>query len=1262
MDLLREFFSSNGFMPHGTCLLWNPRLIWLHVLSDALIFAAYLSIPFTLLDVARRFHAVSFRWMFWCFAAFIVSCGLTHGTEIWTLWHPDYWLQGGIKAITAIASVATAFLLVKLARNAIRGSCTIRREIATRLAPDSGGSDGRMLWLAHGLAVVITVTLLILIQALGPEATNNPPVIVFLIPIIFSAYLGGLIPGLVSTALNTSMVVYFVLPPVRVLSVSSPADNIKWITLALTGALISVMSEALHRAGTERAREREHGLLLSTERKVRLGFGFLLFCLIAIGAVSYRSVVKLREDMGRVEHSHQVLAQLRTLLFATTEASDGWRGYAITGGDEYLKLYQSAGPKVNAALRDLRALTQDDAVQQRRLDVLDGLVASRLAGLSEDVELRRRLGFAAAQKATLGGKGEAIDDQIRSAVARMESIEEDLLRQREDRAQRATGVTKLTILAAGTLGLVMALAALFGIGQGFTISRQADTALRQAKGDLENRVAERTAELVESNRRLQHELEERKRTQEALRESHERLKKVLEVETVGVMFWDLTSGCMTDANDAFLNFMGYSRREVEARELTWQKLTPPEYMEVSRQEVEKFMATGRVGPYEKEYLHKDGTRQWFVFAGTSLGNNVCVEFCVDISDRKKAEAALRESEAQFRTLANAIPQLCWMANPDGQIFWYNQRWYDYTRTTPEDMKGWGWQSVHDPEELPKVLERWKESIATGKAFDMVFPLRGADGIFRPFLTRVMPVRDQDGKVARWFGTNTDISEQRRIEEALRQSEDQLRTLGDNLPAGAIYRYRHDPSGQPHVDFISAGIEQLTGVPAAEYMLDAATINRNTLSEDLDRFNSAIVLSREELTRFEVELRHQHRSTGEIRWSLLRSTPTRRPDGSTVWDGIELDITERKLAEAARSQLAAIVESSDDAIVGKTLEGVITSWNRGAERLYGFSAEEAMGQPVSIVIPPERRDEMREILEGIRSGRPVEHLETLRCRKDGIQVDVSLTVSPIQSADGKVTGASSIARDITERKRAEEALAQKAFELARSNADLEQFAYVASHDLQEPLRMVASFTQLLGKRYRGKLDPEADEFIAYAVDGASRMQVLINDLLSYSRVGTRGKKLAPTNCEAVLDEALMNLRTAIEETGAVVTHDPLPTVPADAAQLRQLLQNLVGNALKFHGSRPPRVHVGVQSRRGEWCFSVQDNGIGIEPRHAERIFQVFQRLHTATEYPGTGIGLAIAKKIVERHGGRIWVDAEPGKGATFYFTLGAVESQRSKVES
>jgi PAS domain S-box-containing protein len=263
----------------------------------------------------------------------------------------------------------------------------------------------------------------------------------------------------------------------------------------------------------------------------------------------------------------------------------------------------------------------------------------------------------------------------------------------------------------------------------------------------------------------------------------------------------------------------------------------------------------------------------------------------------------------------------------------------------------------------------------------------------------------------------------------------------------------------------------------------------------------------------------------------------------------------------------------------------------------------------------------------------------------------------RSPEGVAVHMQGIVMDVTERKEAQEvlkhreALERRSAELKRSNDDLQQFAYIAAHDLQEPLRMVASYTQLLAKRYKGRLDSDADEFIAFAVDGAHRMQVLIGDLLAYCRVGTTGNELRETSSEAALEQALLNLQGAILENGGVVTHDPLPSVIADGAQLVQLFQNVVGNAIKYRSAELPRVHVSAKKNGGnEWIFSMRDNGLGIDPQYFEKIFVMFQRLHGREEFSGTGIGLTVCKKIVERHGGRMWVESEPGKGSTFYFAL------------
>ncbi|MSP38947.1 MAG: GHKL domain-containing protein [Deltaproteobacteria bacterium] len=273
---------------------------------------------------------------------------------------------------------------------------------------------------------------------------------------------------------------------------------------------------------------------------------------------------------------------------------------------------------------------------------------------------------------------------------------------------------------------------------------------------------------------------------------------------------------------------------------------------------------------------------------------------------------------------------------------------------------------------------------------------------------------------------------------------------------------------------------------------------------------------------------------------------------------------------------------------------------------------------------------------------------------GIAIFWVLRVLPMRSLRRALDENGKLIEELKQREgdlsRANQGLQQREAELTTSNEELQQFAYVASHDLQEPLRMITSYTTLLAKRYKGKLDADADEFIGFAVDGAKRMQGLIQDLLTYSRVGSKGNEFVPTDCESVLSTTLKSLAVAIAESGAEIHHDPLPTVRGDVGQLGQLFQNLIGNAIKYRNGNAPEVHLSCHKQGNEWRFSVKDNGIGIDPQFAEKVFVIFQRLHTREEYEGTGIGLAVCKKIVERHGGKIWLESEPGKGSTFYFTL------------
>lgn len=485
----------------------------------------------------------------------------------------------------------------------------------------------------------------------------------------------------------------------------------------------------------------------------------------------------------------------------------------------------------------------------------------------------------------------------------------------------------------------------------------------------------------------------------------------------------------------------------------------------------------------------------------------------------------------------------------------------------------------------------------------------------------------------------------RAEAALVQSEERFRMMLEAVQDYAIFML--DPQGT--VASWNVGAERIRGYEASEIIgqnfsrfYPQEDIDQGTPAEDL---RIAAACGRSETQRWRL------RKDGSRFWANLVITAARDSAGNLLgFSEISRDTSELKQMEA---KYRGLLDAAPDAMVVVNPLGEIVLLNLQAERQFGYHRDELLGQPVKNIVPEGFAERL--IADGTRSAadalgqRIGTGIELSGRRKDGSEFPIEIMLSPLPSDEGILVTAA--IRDITERKRAEERLVKTVEELKRSNDELAQFAYIASHDLQEPLRMVASYTQLLAKRYKGRLDSDADEFIAYAVDGSNRMQRLIQDLLIYSRAGTSPRALREISSEDALQDALTNLGTTIEGSGAVVTHDSLPAVTMNDTHLIQVFQNLVGNAIKYRRAEVPHVHVSATKNGGtEWIFSVRDNGLGIDPQYFERIFVLFQRLHGREEFEGTGIGLAICKKMLERLGGRIWVESQPKHGSTFYFAL------------
>jgi PAS domain S-box-containing protein len=649
------------------------------------------------------------------------------------------------------------------------------------------------------------------------------------------------------------------------------------------------------------------------------------------------------------------------------------------------------------------------------------------------------------------------------------------------------------------------------------------------------------------------------------------------------------------------------------------------------------------------------TTRRILLAGTVLGLLITIAaWCGVIRDsarRRRAELSLRASEDQYRTLLDeARDYAISMLDPKGEVVTWN--------SGAERMKGYKSGEIvgsnfsvffpREDIERGRPEEILRATAAGGRHEDQGRRVR-KDGSQFVANTTYTALHDPGGNLRGFSEIGRDLSESeesgakyRGLMEAAPDAMVVVNQSGEivllNLQAEKQFGYRRDELlGQKVTNIIPVGF-------AERLIADELRSTEEALAQQMGA-GIELTARRKDGTEFPIE---------------IMLSPLRSPDGILITAAIR-DISVRKAAETHLAQMErryrGLLEAAPDAMVVVNQGGEIVLLNLQAEKKFGYRRDELLGQKVTNIIPvgfAERliADELRSTEEAL-----AQHIgtgiELTALRKDGSEFPIELMLSPLESDDGILV--TSAIRDITTRKTAEAELLQKVVELNRSNEELQQFAYIASHDLQEPLRMVASYTTLLARRYKGRLDTDADDFIAFAVDGAKRMQRLIQDLLTYSRVGSRAADFFRTSSEEALEQAVRNLRGALQESSGQVTHDALPVIMADEMQLVQLFQNLVGNAIKYRRGESPAVHVGaLPCSDGKWLFSVRDNGIGIEPQYFQKIFGMFQRLHRREEFAGTGIGLAICKKIVERHGGAISVESIIGEGSTFRFQMQNVE--------
>jgi PAS domain S-box-containing protein len=639
------------------------------------------------------------------------------------------------------------------------------------------------------------------------------------------------------------------------------------------------------------------------------------------------------------------------------------------------------------------------------------------------------------------------------------------------------------------------------------------------------------------------------------------------------------------------------------------------------------------------YTRLQTYKGWFFVAASAL---LIYSLIKQENDKQAAIAErLRASEEGLRRFEllteHSRDIILFMRREDGSILDANTaavKTYGYSYN---DLLALTVQDLRAPDTQGLTPSQMEQADAGGILFETVH--RRKDG--STFPVEVSSQGATIGGARTLVSVVRDITERKRVEQERRESEQRFNIVYNKIPFAAVL------SKQDGVILdVNQAFERVFGYTKDEVL--GKTSLEVGINVDLESRERIISELRSRGCAYDVELKLFTKSR-DVRVFLVNLDIVDIRGEKLILQTAQ-DITERKYAEEKVVYQAALLSNVNDAVIASDAQFNLTAWNAAAESLYGWKAEEVIGRNGLEIVQTEWPEmdakEMRRTIA--ETGRWLG--EATQARRDGTRFPVEVSSIVLYDASGQVSGYISVNRDITERKRADEELHRTMHELRRSNAELEQFAYVASHDLQEPLRGIAGLAQLLQQRYQGQLDSQSDEFIGLIVEGTQRMQTLINDLLAYSRIGRRGETIQLIEVETALNATLKNLNAAIQEYEATITNDSLPKVRADATQLIQLFQNLIGNAIKFRANRPPQIHIGVSEAGDFWQFSVQDNGIGIEPQYFERIFQVFQRLHTRQEYKGTGIGLAICKKIIERNGGQIWVESEFGRGSTFYFTL------------
>ncbi len=1053
----------HDFMPHGYCYLWDPLLLWLHVSSDALITVSYYCIPVVLIYFIRKNRNIPFNRIFWMFGTFILACGTTHLMEIWNVWHGSYLLAGVIKAITAVASVITAAMLIPL------------------------------------------------------------------------------VP--------------------RVMSLSGQIQ-------------LQEVNRNLERQIAERKRF-DAPVNAPLRRRVTGGFIIAVLLTIFLGFASWRGAQRAEQDAYWVSHTHEVMETVQRTTRNVIEAESSARGFALSGQEPLLVHYQAARNDVHWDEDALRHLTADNQSQQLRINKLEWQVGSALQFADSIIAKRRQLG------AYPGGSRDAVEterllDIVRATTRDMYAEEARLLTQRSETAQAGRQRTRVIAVLGVFLSVVLWLLARLAVNREINISERARTQLSILNAELEQRVEQRTAA-------LQFEVAEREQAGEALKHSLKDLAdQKFALDQHAIVATTDVQGTITYVNDKFCAISKYSKEELIGQ--NHRILNSRHHSKEFFQQMYHTIANGQVWRGEICNRAKDGSIYWvdttvvpLLDSGGKPRQYMAIR--ADITERKQAEQALQQSlvtsEAALKELADqkfALDQHAIVATTDvqGTITYVNDKFCTISGYSKDELLGRNHRilnSAHHPKEF---FQQMYHAIANGQVWHDEICNRAKDGSLYWVDTTIVPLAAEDGKPRQYIAIRADVTQRKQAEVALVQKAEELALKSAEL-AGS-----------------------------------------------------------------------------------------------------------REALESQTLMLQSVLDSMSEGLVATDTQGKFILWNPAAERIVGMGPAEMSPEqwtthdgvylPDAVTpFPPEQNPSLRAI-HGEASAAEM----FLKNRTLGGGIWIEINGSPLKDKNGVLRGGVAAFRDIS-RRRADEReirklneelelrVATRTAELQSANKELEAFSYSISHDLRAPLRHISGFARIVIEDFAPSLPAEAQRHLQRIEQGAGRMGQLVDELLNLTRVGRQTLAVHATGLGSVVQDVITMLEPEIAGRQVQWKVAELPIVECDAILVRQVFQNLIGNALKYSRPRSPAViEIGQTVKDGQTVIFVRDNGVGFSMKYADKLFGVFQRLHRAEDFEGTGVGLATVHRIVQKHGGQVWAEAEIDHGATFYFTLGTLARSESKA--